>query len=82
MPMKRRAQKGRRYRISPEAAARWREVRPHGLYFGGGGPGRLPADFIDDQELGELLGRPALLAMAPGDAQELYDELEEAIGCP
>ena len=75
MPLKRRVNKSRRWRISHEAADRWREVRPHGLHFGT----VSPACFVDDHALGVLLNEPALLAMPEADLRELYHALEEAI---
>lgn len=71
MPVKRRASKSRRWRITPEAAARWSEVRPDGL----------SDNCIDDDALAELVDWPVLVAMPPGELQELRDALEEAIGC-
>jgi hypothetical protein len=76
MPVRRTQGRARRYRISAEAAARWREVRPHGLHFSGE---ISPASYVNDTLLGELVGEPALLAMRAEDLQELYEALEEAI---
>lgn len=77
MPVKRRVGKAR-LRISPEAVARWRVVRPHGIHFGGPHP-KSPADFVDDEELGELLGIPALLAWESEVLRAVFDALEEAV---
>ena len=68
MPIKRRSAKSRAFRVTPAAVSRWRAVRPHGI-----------GDVcIEDAELGELVGIPALLAMREDDLQELYAALEEA----
>jgi len=75
MPVKLRRSKARPVRVTPEALARWRVVRPHGLHFAGT---VCPADFVDDDELGELLGQPALLATTPEHLQAIHDALEDA----
>ena len=71
MPFKRRLSKARQYRISPAAAARWREVGPEAI------PGR---HYIADDELAELLGMHPLLARAPDDAAALIAALDNAAG--
>ncbi len=70
MPTKRRRCKTSRWRITPEAAQRWQEIRPGGL---NAGP---PAAVIEDQRLGELVGWPALIALPEGDLMELREALE------
>lgn len=76
MPVRRTPDRGRRWRISPEAAARWREVRPEGLHFG---RTVSSADFVDDTLLGDLVGAPALIAMPSGDLRTLRDALDAAL---
>ena len=58
-----------RLQISPAAVRRWRAIRPWGL-----GP-----RCIDDHELGEALGQPALLAMRPDDLAALRQALDAAL---
>ena len=72
MPMKKRLAKRKARTITPEAVARWREVRPYGIEVKDEGGG-----YIADDILAEALGEGVLLAMP--DAQELVDELEDAL---
>ena len=70
MPIKQRRAKVRPFRISPEAAARWRKV----------GPGAIDNVCILDDELAELLGLDSLLAMHNADLMALRDALDAAGG--
>jgi hypothetical protein len=53
VPIRRRLSKGRQFRVTPEAARRWREIRPEGI----------DGVCIVDDELGDALGLPTLIAM-------------------
>lgn len=68
MPIKRRLAKGRTFRVTPEAVARWREV----------GPAAMDGTCILDDELADALGLHALLAMPDEDLAELRAALDEA----
>ena len=72
MPIKKRLAKRKAHPITPEAVARWREIRPHGIVVEGG------RSFIADDALAEALGEHALLALP--EAAEIRDELE-ALTC-
>ena len=67
--------RGRRYRLTPEAIARWRQVRPHGISLGtsAGGAG------FEDEELAKLFGESTLLAQRHEDMQALFAALERAV---
>jgi hypothetical protein len=70
MPAKRRTSKSKRFPVTPEAAARWREA----------GPDAIAERCICDDELAEALGLQPLLAMSDDDLAELRAALNEAAG--
>ena len=66
MPVKKRAEKARRFKITPEAAARWHEVKGWAL-------GR---NHVADDALAEALGVPVLLAIPDDEMAEIRAGLE------
>lgn len=70
MPIKRRLSKDRAFKITPEAARRWREIRP----------ASIDGVCIVDDELADALGLPALIAMRDEDLEPLTAALDDTTG--
>ena len=68
MPIKRKRARARSVKTSPEAIARWREIRPAGIEVQG------RCGMLTDSRLSDALGIPALLWLL--EAREAYDQLE------
>jgi hypothetical protein len=68
MPIKRKRGRSRNVKVSQEAIARWREIRPAGIEAQG------RCGMLIDERLSEMLGIPALLWLL--EVREAYDQLE------
>lgn len=74
MPIKRKRALSRAVIISPEAIARWREIRPEGIDLQG------DCGILFDDALADALNIPTLLWLH--EAREAFDRLEVAmLGC-
>ncbi len=72
MPVKRKRAISRSVKISPDALARWRKIRPKGIEV------ERDCGMLVDNVLADALGIPALLWLF--ETREAYDQLEAAMG--
>lgn len=70
MPTKRKRGIGRRTKISAQALARWREIRPAGICVIG------PAAMLTDEALAEAVGFPVLIPLP--QLLDVFTALESA----